>query len=78
MQNRNTQLLKHLDVASFQEFVLFPLPSSEKEYGAYMQDIRARFPAGVLRVTTQNGIELVRGPVSAIAILLPHAVASTN
>lgn len=78
MQNRNTQLLEHLDVGSFQEFVLFPLPSSEKEYGAYVQDIRARFPAGVLRVTTQNGIELVRGPVSAIAVLLPHAVASTN
>ncbi len=72
MQNRNTQLLQHLKTSSFRNFILFPLPSSDKEYREYMQEVCARFPSGVLRATTQNGIELVSGPVSALATLFPN------
>lgn len=72
MQNRNTLLLRNLKTGSFHNFILFPLPSSDQEYIEYMQRVRARFPSGVLRETTQNGIEFVSGPVSALAALFPN------
>jgi hypothetical protein len=64
--------LRNLKTGSFHNFILFPLPSSDQEYIEYMQRVRARFPSGVLRETTQNGIEFVSGPVSALAALFPN------
>jgi hypothetical protein len=75
MRNRDTRLVSRVHVGSFRDFMLFPLPSSDREYREYMQQVRARFPAGVLRVNTQNGIELLTGPISALHVLFPNAVA---
>ncbi len=75
MQHRDTRLLSRLPVGSFRDFVLFPLPSSDREYREYMQSIRARFPAGELRVTARNGFKFFTGPVSALDVLFPNAVA---
>jgi Protein of unknown function (DUF2723) len=72
MQNRNTLLLRSLEMGSFRKFILFPLPPSDQEYIEYMQRVRARFPSGVLRDTTHNGIEFISGPVTALAVLFPN------
>ena len=74
MQNRQTTLASHIAVGSFRDFILFPLPPSEKEYADYMNRIRARFPAGELHITTQNGIEFLRGPISSLLVLFPNAI----
>jgi hypothetical protein len=74
MQNRQTTLTNQVAVGSFRDFILFPLPPSEKEYADYMNRIRARFPAGELHVTTQNGIEFLRGPISSLSALFPNTI----
>jgi hypothetical protein len=72
MKDRQTTLVSHLSLDSFRDFIVFPLPSSGMEYGEYMKCFRARFAADGLGVTTLNGIEFVRGPLSALQSLFPH------
>jgi len=74
MQNRQTTLASQIATGSFRDFILFPLPPSEKEYTDYMNRIRARFPAGELHVTTQNGIEFLRGPIRSLPALFPNTI----
>jgi hypothetical protein len=74
MQHRDTRLVNRLNVGAFRDFILFPLPSSDGEYREYMQRVRARFPAERLRVTLQNNVELLSGPVSALHVLFPNAI----
>jgi hypothetical protein len=74
MQNRQTTLTSHVAVGSFRDFILFPLPPSEKEYSDYIKRIRERFPAGELRVTTQNGVEFLRGPIRSLPALFPNTI----
>ena len=75
MQHQDTRLVSHLRVDAFRDFILFPLPSSDKEYRAYLQPVRARFPAGELHVIVLNSLELLTGPVSALPALFPNAIA---
>jgi len=74
MQHQDTRLVSRLRMRPFRTFILFPLPSSDREYRDYMQRIRARFPPGVLQTNTENGLEILTGPVSALSVLFPHAV----
>ena len=74
MQDQDTQLVHHFRVVPFQDFLLFPLPSSDREYREYMQHVRERFPQGVLKTTTRNGIELLTGPASALHVLFPNTI----
>jgi len=74
MQQQDTRLVNRLRAGSFQDFVLFPLPSSGQEYREYLQQVRARYPAGALRVITHNGLDLVTGPASALPVLFPNAL----
>jgi len=74
MQNHQTTLASQIDIGSFRDFIMFPLPPSEKEYEDYMKRVRARFPPGQLRVTTQNGIEFLRGPISSLPALFPNTI----
>jgi hypothetical protein len=74
MHHKDTRILSRLGVGSFREFLLFPLPASDNEYREYMQHIRDRFPAGVLRISAQDGLEILTGPVSALPLLFPNAV----
>ena len=74
MQNRQTTLANQIAVGSFRDFILFPLPPSEREYADYMNRIRARFPAGELHVTTQNGIEFLSGPIRSLPALFPNTI----
>jgi Protein O-mannosyl-transferase TMEM260-like len=74
MQHQDTRLVRRLQIGSFQDFILFPLPSSDNEYREYLQHVRERFPAGALHVTAHNGLEFLTGPVSALPVLFPNAV----
>jgi hypothetical protein len=78
MRHQDTRLISRLSIGSFRSFILFPLPSSDKEYREYMQHVRARFPPGELHVTTLNGQEFLTGPVSALHVLFPHALVPEN
>ena len=75
MQDGDTRLVSHLSVASFRNFILFPLPSSDSEYREYMQHVRARFPPGELHEIAQNGSVFLTGPISALHLLFPNAIA---
>ena len=74
MQNRQTELVSHLDIGSFRDFIVFPLPTSQKEYKDYTEHFRMRFFARELRVTTQNGIEFLRGPIGILPALFPNTI----
>jgi len=75
MRHQDTHLVSRLWIGVFRDFLLFPLPSSGNEYLAYMQRIQARFPPGELHVTVLNGREFLTGPVSALPVLFPNAIA---
>jgi len=75
MHHQDTRIVSRLSVGSFREFLLFPLPASDNEYREYMQHIRDRFPAGVLHLSAHDGLEILTGPVSALPVLFPNAVA---
>jgi hypothetical protein len=74
MQHQDTRLVSRLQIGSFQDFILFPLPSSDNEYREYMQQVRGRFRAGVLHLSAQDGLEILTGPVSALPALFPNAI----
>jgi len=74
MQNRQTTLANQIALGSFRDFLIFPLPPSEREYEDYMNRVRSRFPPGQLRVTTQNGIEFLCGPISSLPALFSKAI----
>ena len=74
MRHQDTRLVSRLGMGSYRSFLLFPLPSSDKEYLTYMQRVRARFPPGELHVTVLNGREFLTGPVSALPVLFPNTV----
>lgn len=74
MQHQDTRLVSRLQIGSFQDFILFPLPSSDNEYREYMQHVRERFPAGALRITAYNGLEFLTGPVTALPVLFPNVI----
>ncbi len=76
MWHRDTRVVSRLQIDSFGDFILFPLPSSDQEYLAYMQWVQARFSAGELHVITSNGREFLTGPVTALHILFPNVIAS--
>ena len=76
MRHQDTCLVHRLWIGSFRNFLLFPLPSSDKEYREYMQQVRARFPPSELHSTALNGHEFLTGPVSALPVLFPNALQS--
>lgn len=78
MLHRDTHVVSHLQIDSFRDFILFPLPSSDAEYLAYMLRVEALFSPGDLHVITFNGREFLTGPVSALRVLFPHAIASES
>jgi len=73
MQHRDTRVEARLPDTSAREFVLFPLPSGDKEYSDYMASVRKRFPPGHLRTVVREGHEFTMGPVADLHFLFPDA-----
>ena len=73
MQYRNTLLESGLPVTSRHNFVIFPLPLGDKEYGTYMALVLKRFPPGELRTVVGGGREFAIGSVADLTVLFPAA-----
>lgn len=71
MQNRDTHLESRLPRAPFDSFIIFPLPSGDKEYRDYLTLVRKRFPLGQLRTFLREGREYSIGPITDLPILFP-------
>jgi len=78
MENRNTRLDTGLDTASIHNFVIFPLPSGDSEYSAYMAQVRKRFPPDELRTVVQGGREFSIGPVASLRFLFPDSASGAG
>ncbi len=73
MEGGETRLAARLPLSRFKNFIIFPLPGGDAEYGDYMLRIRARFPKGALRTVTAGGREFVLGSVADLPLLFPTA-----
>ncbi len=74
MLGRDTDAVAALEAGRLRNFVIFPLPSGDAEYTAYMAALRSRFPPGDLRVIWRDGYEFAVGPIRDLQILFPHTV----
>lgn len=73
MKHRNTWLESALPATSLHDFVIFPLPLGDREYGEYVDLVRKRFPPGELRTVVSDGHEFAIGPVADLRFLFPIA-----
>jgi hypothetical protein len=73
MRNRDTHLLDTLDATGFTNFLLFPLPTDEKEYAAYTAKVKAKFPQVDLRTVHAGNHDFIMGPISDLRCLFPDA-----
>jgi hypothetical protein len=73
MEGRDTRLATRLPLSRFRNFIIFPLPAGDAEYGDYMSRIRARFPKGALRTVTAGAREFLVGSVADLPLLFPTA-----
>jgi hypothetical protein len=71
MQDRDTRLATGFPATPVRDFVMFPLPLGDREYGDYMAQVRKRFPAGGLRTVMRGGHEFAVGPVADLGVLFP-------
>jgi hypothetical protein len=78
MQYRNTWLESALPATAIRNFVIFPLPLGDREYGDYMALVRKRFPPGELRTVVRGGHEFAIGPVADLRFLFPVAAPSAS
>jgi len=76
MRDRDTRLESEIPGAI--NFVIFPLPSGDSEYGNYMALVRKRFPPGELRTVLRDGHEYAIGPVKDLRVLFPICAPPTS
>jgi hypothetical protein len=73
MEGGDTRLAARLPLSRFRNFIIFPLPGGDPEYGEYMSRIRARFPKNALRSVFAGGREFLLGSVTDLPLLFPTA-----
>ncbi|HYL38398.1 MAG TPA: DUF2723 domain-containing protein [Bryobacteraceae bacterium] len=73
MQHRDTRVTAKIPMRPYKYFILFPLPSSEREYHGYLDGVRARLPPGELRVVARGGFQYTVGPAADLGLLFPSA-----
>jgi len=71
MARRDTTLEQRVDEKPFQNFVLFPLPSNDSEYGAFMAQVRRRLPSKDVQLIFRDSHEFAIAPVSDLHFLFP-------
>ncbi len=76
MQGRDTFLMAGLPSAQYTRFVLFPLPTGDAGFAAYLEKIRKMLPAKDLSSVVLGGHEYVTAPIADLPILFPHAALS--
>jgi hypothetical protein len=78
MQNRDTHLESKIADSSLPNFVLFPLPSGDREYSDYMTHLRERSPPGHLHSIVRSGHEFVIGRMSDLSYLFPASTSPSR
>jgi len=73
MEGGDTRLAARLPLSRFRNFIIFPLPGGDTEYGDYTNRIVARFPKGALRTVTAGGRKFLMGSVADLPLLFPTA-----
>jgi hypothetical protein len=73
MKNRNTSLESEPWRPPMRTFILFPLPSGDREYTDYMAQVLKRFSPGEIRMIVRGGREFAVGPVAALHVLFPSS-----
>lgn len=73
MARRDTTLELHLDETPMRNFVIFPLPSNDSEYGDFMAQVRSRLPSGDVRLISRGNHDFAIAPVSDLHFLFPVA-----
>ncbi len=73
MRCRDTRLESRLPAISIRNFIIFPLPLGDREYGDYTAQVRKRLPFGDLHTTVRDGHEFAIGPVANLRILFPDS-----
>ena len=72
MRDRDTDVTRGLPAnPAMQNFVIFPLPSNDREYSAYMTALRGRLPSRDLRLISRGGHEFAMGPIRDLSYLFP-------
>ena len=75
MHDRDTRVLSRFPSGKFDQFVFFPLPEGQ-QYVAYLDEVKAKLPAGMLHSFVVGDRQVLVGPVSAIPILFPKTAAN--
>jgi hypothetical protein len=73
MEHGDTRLVDMLPATGFKNFLLFPLPTDDREYRDYMDKVRARFPTGALRTVSTEGRQFSVGVIKDLPLLFPVA-----
>jgi 4-amino-4-deoxy-L-arabinose transferase-like glycosyltransferase len=73
MHNRDTQLIQQLKPGGFTQFLFFPLPSDERAYTEYMDQVKAKFPKNALHTIRSGNHTFIFGPISDLPTLFPDA-----
>jgi len=71
MKYGDTRLTNDLNTSTLRQFIMFPLPSGDREYSGYMAEMRARFPGGDLTTVARGGHRFSIGPVADLRFLFP-------
>jgi Dolichyl-phosphate-mannose-protein mannosyltransferase len=71
VQHRRTRLLTSIPTSQFKNFVFFPLPAGESDYGEYFAGVRGRFRQGVLHPASADGRAFLVGSTSELDKLFP-------
>ena len=76
MHHRDTLLKHEFSAGSFEQFVFFPLPEGD-DYAAYLNDVLAKLPDGVVTTMTLAGRKAPAGPISVLPLLFPATAKDT-
>jgi hypothetical protein len=71
LENRKTSLLNRLPQKNYRWFVLFPLPSGDADYVAYLDKVKHLLPEQSLEVHRIGRYNFVTGPISLLPLLFP-------
>ena len=71
MTGRDTFLERKLDETPIRNFVIFPLPSNDSEYGEFMEQVRHRLPSQDVQLVFRGNRDFALAPVSDLHFLFP-------
>lgn len=78
LESRNTSMLTELPRKHYQRFVLFPLPSGDPDYVAYMGKVKQLLPEQSLEIQRIGRYDFVSGPITLLPLLFPETTQASK